>query len=387
LQQFFDAANSSFGKGFQYLASSTSAFAVARNYTAVLKERAISVKDFGATGNGTTDDAPSVRAAIAELKLVPGGVLWWPAGTYKLNDELLFDFNGWSMLGAGYGSTVINFGVNNKAIRLESVFSAMISGLRLDNDIIGGTVPLVDMNSGGNLWMFNCDLAPQVLGVRATSAEGVRVHDNNMSTGGSGAGPTYIQLNNTTNGFVRANSMFANVGGAIGVELTGSSSRVAVTENIFRIETGIKLDVALSGQGFVLGPNIVKDCTTPLNIAATGDIQAVFGGQAGNIGGTGDSSSYDVTAAASILHSGHDSINLIGGPTTVNNLQNAVTGEIIMIRNGAAGNNTIAHAGGTASNFRPFSLAGAANYVMTPNDTLLAKYMGGIWHEIGRAVI
>lgn len=41
----------------------------------------INVKDFGARGNGTTDDTAAITAAIAALPVV-GGVLYFPAGTY-----------------------------------------------------------------------------------------------------------------------------------------------------------------------------------------------------------------------------------------------------------------------------------------------------------------
>lgn len=48
----------------------------ARNY--------ISVKDFGATGDGTTDDQPSIQAAINFLKSTGGGTLFFPRGVYQV---------------------------------------------------------------------------------------------------------------------------------------------------------------------------------------------------------------------------------------------------------------------------------------------------------------
>lgn len=61
------------------------ATAVATNVQTKLRET-ISVKDFGATGDGTTDDTTAINNAIAYLKsLARGGNLYFPAGTYSVS--------------------------------------------------------------------------------------------------------------------------------------------------------------------------------------------------------------------------------------------------------------------------------------------------------------
>ena len=40
----------------------------------ILTDRPAHVRDFGAVGNGTTNDAPAIQAAINALKLAGGGV-------------------------------------------------------------------------------------------------------------------------------------------------------------------------------------------------------------------------------------------------------------------------------------------------------------------------
>jgi len=44
----------------------------------------ISVKDFGATGNGTTDDTVAIQAAVTAI-CATGGKLYFPSGTYKIS--------------------------------------------------------------------------------------------------------------------------------------------------------------------------------------------------------------------------------------------------------------------------------------------------------------
>lgn len=48
----------------------------------------INVKDYGATGNGTTDDATAINAAIASRNASPGAMLYFPTGHYKITSDL-----------------------------------------------------------------------------------------------------------------------------------------------------------------------------------------------------------------------------------------------------------------------------------------------------------
>jgi hypothetical protein len=74
----------------------------------------VSVKDFGATGNGTTDDTASIQAAI-NLACTYGGNVYLPAGTYKISAALVFSMNSSlvdpikrpSMSGDGMAATTI----------------------------------------------------------------------------------------------------------------------------------------------------------------------------------------------------------------------------------------------------------------------------------------
>lgn len=63
--------------------------AVARSWSAKVGE-IISVKDFGAVGDGTTDDSAALSAAIAALPN-GGGVIYFPQGNYLINSAVLID--------------------------------------------------------------------------------------------------------------------------------------------------------------------------------------------------------------------------------------------------------------------------------------------------------
>ena len=54
----------------------------------------VSVKDFGAVGNGVADDAPAIQAAIDAVQTATsgnGGSLYFPTGTYNLGSPVIFD--------------------------------------------------------------------------------------------------------------------------------------------------------------------------------------------------------------------------------------------------------------------------------------------------------
>jgi hypothetical protein len=68
-----------------YLAAGTGA--VTTTIQTKLRET-VSVKDFGATGNGTTDDTAAINTAIAYLNNIGSGTLHFPAGNYKITAAL-----------------------------------------------------------------------------------------------------------------------------------------------------------------------------------------------------------------------------------------------------------------------------------------------------------
>ncbi len=71
----------------------------------------VSVTDFGATGNGVSDDTAAVRLAIAVAagQADPSVTVYFPAGTYKLSGPLLIHDDGVELRGAGRGETTLHF--------------------------------------------------------------------------------------------------------------------------------------------------------------------------------------------------------------------------------------------------------------------------------------
>jgi hypothetical protein len=76
--------------------------AVQRTAESKLREL-VSVKDFGAVGNGIADDTAAIQAALDALSSTPaliGRVLYFPSGIYRTTSTLLIDSSGFALEGA-----------------------------------------------------------------------------------------------------------------------------------------------------------------------------------------------------------------------------------------------------------------------------------------------
>lgn len=69
------------------------------------------VKAFGATGDGVTNDAPAIQAALDSLPST-GGTVFVPAGTYQITSGLTINKHGTHLIGAGQNDTIIRTSTN-----------------------------------------------------------------------------------------------------------------------------------------------------------------------------------------------------------------------------------------------------------------------------------
>jgi hypothetical protein len=63
------------------------------------------VKDYGAIGNGTTDDTTALAATITAAS--SGGTVFLPPGTYAFSSQLSLSVSGVSLVGAGAGASIL----------------------------------------------------------------------------------------------------------------------------------------------------------------------------------------------------------------------------------------------------------------------------------------
>lgn len=98
-----------------YLQAGTGA--VATDVQSKLRE-SVSVKDFGAKGDGVTNDSVAIQSAVIAVTSAGGGNIKFPAGTYLLNSTVNILLSGISLTGDNQQSTcIVNGQANLPAIK------------------------------------------------------------------------------------------------------------------------------------------------------------------------------------------------------------------------------------------------------------------------------
>lgn len=130
--------------------------AVARTVQAKLRET-VSVKDYGATGDGTTDDTAAIQAAIDANA---GRVIMLPVGTYLVAGTLSITADGTVLCGVpsgrggyspstgSFGSTILQTTANVDTVVFQPASSATerLRGVEIRDICIRHTTTLVDTN-------------------------------------------------------------------------------------------------------------------------------------------------------------------------------------------------------------------------------------------------
>ena len=121
--------------------------AVATTVQAKLRQT-VSVKDFGAVGDGTTDDTAAIQAALNYVSQnTYRNALHVPAGVYKLTDALVVrnsgssSKGGWSLVGDGFNSCLYQTGAGKNVLEIGRSLSTpgIMEGVTISNLSLLGT--------------------------------------------------------------------------------------------------------------------------------------------------------------------------------------------------------------------------------------------------------
>ena len=177
----------SLGPGIGYTAAGTGA--VLRTVQAKLRET-VSVKDFGAVGNNVADDTAAIQAAIDSFG-VYGGVVFFPAGYYRISSTLLIRGSNIGLRGDGIvASTIVNTSSSLSAIRFAAspdssiIYGNSLSEIRvtvpaaLDSNAIG-----VELTHCDSFTMESVSITEHLINLKVSGARGLFVSDCIFSTG------------------------------------------------------------------------------------------------------------------------------------------------------------------------------------------------------------
>ena len=124
--------------------------AVQTNVQAKLRET-VSVKDFGAVGDGVADDTAAIQAALNAANTVV-----FVEGTYLVNDQLDLSANQ-TLIGDGNSKIVLQSGVTPYVLRGDAVHNFVMRDMTIEGNGISGNSTVYITNST-NVTIDNCKI-------------------------------------------------------------------------------------------------------------------------------------------------------------------------------------------------------------------------------------
>lgn len=207
--------------------------AVSRTVQAKLAD-AVSVKDFGAIGDGVTNDGPAFTSALAASSAV-----FVPAGTYLVNTTVTVPGNK-TLSGAGRNSVTIN--TSNSGTVLNVVGNGVsIEGIKFDN---AGAGRIISAPQRESLTIERCEFASAAAAsanaLVYSSGSFATIRDNVFTTLRTNAA-AYALVIDRTSGVMNIESSvhenrFGGTGKAVWIGSSDSSPRpegILITDNTF----------------------------------------------------------------------------------------------------------------------------------------------------------
>lgn len=246
--------------------------ATARTIQSKFSEIAISVKDFGAVGDGIAIDTTAIQNAANRIGALGGGTLYFPPGTYKTDQAITFtSINGLTILGNGFSSTNISCTHGTAdGMTFTSCGSLRIVGLNFKHaSSTTGSAISITSTALGFIDQVSNDIDKFQTGLTVlagASGSGMVVSNCGFyGNGGSGIGIN-ITARTTT---VRGGGAGAKLGFAI--QLGGACTGTIIDGVNFASSvapTAIRFDAALTGTGIIISNCTgLGSVTTPLSIA------------------------------------------------------------------------------------------------------------------------
>lgn len=138
--------------------------------------RIVSVRNYGAVGDGTTDDLAAINAAYAALPAT-GGVLYFPAGSYKVTGSITTIAKKIWILGQGKeNSRILTNQATGNVLDISST-DVKISDMTVVSTVVRSANSLVNVQSGATRFeMQSCALSTGFINI-TTAATIVDIHD------------------------------------------------------------------------------------------------------------------------------------------------------------------------------------------------------------------
>lgn len=159
----------------------------------------VSVKDFGAVGNGIADDTAEIQAALvyaSSLAGTGGCEVYFPAGTYLVTSTLNVVTN--TKLSGGGAATLTRSTDYGDTLNFNNVFNCEVEGLYLINTGSMTSGAHINCSAGNFINIERCILRDGFYGIYLTAANTVKVEAcviDATSSRGSGSAAVFMKQN------------------------------------------------------------------------------------------------------------------------------------------------------------------------------------------------
>jgi len=233
LQTLLNAWSTSFGGSaglWKYKAYSDS---TERNVKDVITEIQLSVKSYGAVGDGVTDDTAAIQAAIARVGIAGGGIVYIPPGTYLLSNSLSITTAGVNIVGAGIQATILKQSSTTAGVLAFNTFASGVVQNRVANlKISHSSASTGAAISGQSLWVDGVLVSEIAFryGVLASAGSRWFVSNSVIGSNPNDAAAVAVNVSGAT-GFVMSSSyaLYGGVGSAVVQFATAGNAIVGST--------------------------------------------------------------------------------------------------------------------------------------------------------------
>jgi len=218
----------------------------------------VNVKDFGAVGDGVTNDTTAIQNAITIVGTSGGGIVYFPSGTYLSSGVSIIN-DAVHIIGSGKESTIVKYvGTSASAV---FVFGQAVSGTGALTTVSGCSIENMSIN--GNRAAGN-----DVAGVRSTvfenfTADNVHVYDTK-----GGYGFAIVGTGLTPRNDLRVLNCSAERCGADGLDIKAGLQRITVNNFytadhlVESIEENDAVGVDIRGNYVNVSNVISRNCPT-----------------------------------------------------------------------------------------------------------------------------
>lgn len=277
--------------------------AVARTIQAKFAEIQISVKDYGAVGNGITDDTTAIQSTVTRVAALGGGVVYFPPGTYLTSSTITIASAGVDIIGSGMQASFIKcsgaaqnaltFSAGpfslvtvNRVSRLGFTHSSTTTGSAIAGNalavdsvyVVASTYRFGVTASGGLTWsltnsnIFGITTDASCIPVNITGAIGFVMTGCNIQRPGNGSA---CVVNATSSDNTLVGNYIDTTPATTADAVRNAGGSIILSGNVM---LGSANGVSVTGGSIYGSGNIISGITHAVNIGASGN--ALFpGGQ------------------------------------------------------------------------------------------------------------